>query len=289
MKQEQKKQKLAGAEGFEQYYAQLFAERWPALKAALQGENTPVSWTAGGAEPYFLDSASVRAAVSLPLSGAKRVLDLCAAPGGKTLVLSSCMDADASLLSNERSSDRKNRLVKVCDSCLPSSVRERVTITCHDGAKMCLRQKECFDAILLDAPCSSERHVLADPKYLSEWSPSRIRTLATAQWALLSSAWRMLSPGGFLLYSTCALSTEENDGVVSRLVHKFYDAEILPPLVSLDCSPFCSLGQDLLPDYEKTEWGAHILPDRSGGAGPLYFSLLKKKPQTDFFCDKPLD
>lgn len=276
MKQSQKKQKLSGENGFEQYYSGLFGERWPALKTALQAEPDHVSWNCGGEETYFLDSASVRAAVTLPLEHAESILDMCAAPGGKTLVIASGMGDEANLLSNERSPERKNRLLRVCDCCLLPSVRERVRITCHDAAKMCLAKQECFDAILLDAPCSSERHVLADNSYLSEWSPSRIKTLAVAQWALLSSAWRMLRPDGFLLYATCALSPEENDGVISRLVKKFDDAKICKPLIHSDCYKRCMIEQKELPGYERTDFGAHILPDKAGGAGPLYFSLLKK-------------
>ena len=276
MKQSQKKQKCFGEAGFNQYYTELFGSRWTDLKVALQTEPDYLTWKAGGEEPYYLDSGSVRAALTLPLKNARHILDLCAAPGGKTLVLASCMNEEADLLSNERSPERKNRLVKVCDSCLSEEKRARVTITCHDGAKMCLSQQDCFDAILLDAPCSSERHVLADPKYLAEWSPSRIKTLSVAQWALLSSAWRMLSPGGYLVYSTCALSPEENDGLLLRLVKKFKDVEICPPEISSDCSPWTGLSPDSLPPYEKTECGAHILPDVSGGAGPLYFSLVRK-------------
>lgn len=276
MKQSQKKQKLSGADGFDQYYRALFGARWDALKTALQGESDYVEWRAGGAEPYFLDAASVRAAVTLPLANAKQILDLCAAPGGKTLVLATTMGTDATLLSNERSPDRKNRLRTVCDTCLPPSVRARVTITGHDGAKMCLAQQEAFDAILLDAPCSSERHVLSDPTYLAEWSPSRIKTLSVAQWALLSSAWRMLRAGGYLLYSTCALSAAENDDVVSRLLKKFPDARLCEPCIASDAYKTAVAHEKTLPAYEKTTYGAHILPDVAGGAGPLYFSLLQK-------------
>jgi 16S rRNA C967 or C1407 C5-methylase (RsmB/RsmF family) len=138
---------------------------------------------------------------------------------------------------------------------------------------MCLKNEEKFDAILLDAPCSSERHVLADKKYLSEWSFSRIKTLSMAQWALLSSAWRMLKEEGYLLYSTCALSPNENDNVISRLIKKFDNLKILEPKISLNYKKFT---EKSLPDYEKTEFGAHILPDTTQGAGPLYFCLLQK-------------
>lgn len=275
MKQKDRQKKLSGAEGFERYYSNLFGPRWENIKSAFANESDYVEWKAGGEMSYFLDSASVRAAVSLPLSGAKKILDMCASPGGKTLVLASNMDSDANLLANERSIDRKKRLDRTIKACLPPEIQERVKTSCKDGAKLCLEteNQNHFDRILLDAPCSSERHVLADPKYLAEWSPSRIKTLSVAQWSLLSSAWRMLSPGGFLLYSTCALSPDENDSVVSKLLKKFGDVEIRGPKISLEYKKFT---RQNLPEYEKTEFGAHILPDVSGNAGPLYFSLLYK-------------
>lgn len=275
MKQKDRQKKLSGAEGFERYYSNLFGPRWENIKSAFANESDYVEWKAGGEMSYFLDSASVRAAVSLPLSGAKKILDMCASPGGKTLVLASNMDSDANLLANERSVDRKKRLDRTIQTCLLPEIQERVKTSCKDGAKLCLESENqnSFDRILLDAPCSSERHVLADPKYLAEWSPSRIKTLSVAQWSLLSSAWRMLFPGGFLLYSTCALSPDENDSVVSKLLKKFDDVEICEPKISLEYKKFT---RQNLPEYEKTEFGAHILPDVSGNAGPLYFSLLYK-------------
>lgn len=275
MKQKDKATKLFGAEGFETYYKEIYGERWESLKTALLKEPDYKEFNAGGEKTYFLDSGSVRCAVSLPLKNAEKILDLCAAPGGKSIILASCMEENARLLSNERSSDRKIRLVKSCDDCLPESIRSRVEICCKDGATMCLSKnnEEYFDRILLDAPCSSERHVLSDPKYLAEWSPSRIKTLAVAQWSLLSSAYRMLKKGGYLLYSTCALAPDENDGVISKLLKKFKDVEILSPEIASDISKFCD---STLPDFEKTKFGSHVLPDKQNGAGPLYFCLLHK-------------
>ena len=275
MKQKDRNKKLSGAEGFEAYYSNLFDGRWQSIKESFSLEPDYAEWKAGGEKSYFLDSASVRAAVSLPLENAMDILDLCAAPGGKTLVLASNMNSEANLLSNERSPERKNRLANTVRDCLPPEIQERVTVICKDGAQMCLKNEEKFDAILLDAPCSSERHVLADPKYLSEWSPSRIKTLSMAQWALLSSAWRMLRPEGYLLYSTCALSPDENDNVVAKLLKKFDNAKLCEPKISLNYKNFT---QSELPEYEKTEFGAHVLPDKAGGAGPLYFCLLQKIP-----------
>ena len=273
MKQKDRNKKLTGAQGFDSYYSNLFGERWQALKESFSLESDYAEWKAGGEKSYFLDSASVRAAVSLPLENVLEILDLCAAPGGKTLVLASNMSENACLLSNERSAERKKRLLNTVRDCLSREIQERVQVICKDGAQMCLKNEEKFDAILLDAPCSSERHVFSDPKYLSEWSPSRIKTLSMAQWALLSSAWRMLKPNGFLLYSTCALSPDENDNAIQKLLKKFDDAKICEPKISLNYKNFT---ESELPEYEKTEFGAQILPDRAGGAGPIYFCLIQK-------------
>lgn len=278
MKQNTQKNKLRGAEGFESYYSDIFGERWKSLKKALALDPCYAKWNANGKNSYFLDVGSIRAAISLPLSSAKNILDMCAAPGGKTLVLASVMDKDASLVSNERSPERKSRLVKVCASCLSEELQSRVEVTCSDGAKLCLKKTECYDRILLDAPCSSERHVLADSKYLSEWTPSRIKTVAMEQWALLSSAWRLLVPGGYILYSTCALTPVENDNIIERLLKKFSEAKIvtLPEIFSDDVPELNNFCSEKLPAAERTKYGLHVLPDTQNGAGPLFFSLIYK-------------
>lgn len=99
------------------------------------------------------------------------------------------------------------------------------------------------------------------------------------QWALLSSAFRLLAPGGFLLYSTCALSPAENDGVVERLFKKFDNARcVFAELDTLPdvCQKIEPFSDARLPPAEKTEYGFHVLPDTCAGAGPLYFSLITK-------------
>ncbi len=271
--------KLCGQEGFNQYYSELYGSRWEALKSAFEKENQAVEFHVPDAEKsYFLDSASVLAALCLPLSGAQEILDLCAAPGGKTLVLASRMEEEAKLSSNERSPERKHRLSVVVDTCLPPDISSRVKTSCSDGAKWCTRQTECFDRILLDAPCSSERHVYNDPKYLKDWSLSRIKTVTTEQWALLSSAYRLLQPEGILLYSTCALCPDENDSMIERLVKKFNkdgsSFDFLEPQPDTDEISDCV--KITLPQWEKTKYGYQILPDLTDGAGPIYFSIIKK-------------
>ena len=281
-----------GSQGFNSYYKEIFGERWEVLKEALLKESVPVSYNLskikgeedGELRTYYLDAASILAAFSLPLKGAEEILDLCAAPGGKTLVISSLMDKDSKLTSNERSAERKHRLSKVVEEHIPSRIKENITVTCSDGAVWCKTKSNCFDRILLDAPCSSERHVLQDEKYLAQWSPARIKTLSMEQWALLSNAYRMLKDNGILLYSTCALAPKENDEVIERLFKKFDDCVNL----SFESEKYQNLKNDeaklqlftdnvSLPDFERTKYGYQILPDKQNGAGPIYFSIIMKK------------
>lgn len=269
-----------GEAGFEKYYNELYGSRWNKLKDAFGKENQAVEYKVTGSQkPYYLDSASVFAALCLPLKDAEEILDLCAAPGGKTLVIASRMNEEAHLSSNERSAERKHRLAVVVDECLPENISERITVSCSDGSTWCTRQTECFDSILLDAPCSSERHVIADPKYLNMWSLSRIKTVTMEQWALLSSAYRLLKSGGYLLYSTCALCPQENDGMMERLIKKFNKDgtafEFMEP--QPDVNEIKDFVNFSIPKYEKTDYGYMILPDSSEGAGPIYFSLIRKK------------
>ncbi len=291
MKQKNNGVKLSGSTGFDEYYSGLYGERWNLLKESLQADVRHYSLSYDGCEPYFLDPASICSALCLPLDNARKVLDLCAAPGGKTLVLSGNLPEDAELHSNERSPERKMRLSKVVQSSMPQNISSRVTVSCSDGATWCTKRTEVYDSILLDAPCSSERHVLNDKKYLDRWSPSRIKTISMEQWALLSSAWRLLVPGGYLLYGTCALAEKENDEVVQRLFKKFDDVILCDEAFVSEtfASNLMSFAgkltasddslkslEEIFACAEKTSSGFHILPDSSEGAGPLYFSLLKK-------------
>lgn len=275
----QKPVNLKGKEGFEEYYSQLFGSRWEAIKAAFPKENQSVEYKIPGSiKSYFLDSASVLAALCLPVKGAESILDLCAAPGGKTLVLASRMDSDATLFSNERSGDRKHRLDVVVSECLPEDISSRIKTSCSDGSTWCKRQQECFERILLDAPCSSERHVYLDSKYLNEWSKARVKTVSMEQWALLSNAYRLLSVDGILLYSTCALAPDENDKMIEKLVNKFNkdntNFELLP--MNPDVNEIKDFVDITIPGVEKTEYGFQILPDVQNGAGPIYFSIIHK-------------
>ena len=270
----------SGAEAFEAYYAALFGNRWPALREALLKETQPVAFSVRGGKPYYLDHASIYAAQALPPLDEGSYLDMCAAPGGKTLVLASGMGQEARIQANELSRSRRARLLTVLAEHLPPDISTRIEVTGYDAATLPRYRQACFDRILLDAPCSSERHVITDAKYLACWTPARVKMLAQRQWALLSAAFLLLKPGGFLVYATCALADAENDGVVQKLLKKYgkeaavHNGAAAAPYAA---DTETAAGNDTkLIASEKTLFGRRFLPDTCTGAGPLYFSLIEK-------------
>jgi len=257
-------------DAFEGYYRNIWGSRWEKLRESLLSPASLVPYGEGLVKPYMMDRASILAALSLRLPSSGIILDACAAPGGKSLVLASRMTGDTRLLCNELSSERRRRLSTVLDEYLDGETRRRATVSGFDAGKLGGRKSEWerFDAILLDAPCSSERHVIQSEKALAEWTPARPRSLSQRQWALLSAAFLLLKPGGSLVYATCALSPEENDRPASRLLEK-YAGNITP-----DGPDFKGTG---FTGGEKTQFGHLILPDESGGMGPMYVARFRKK------------
>lgn len=189
---------------------------------------------------------------------------------------------------NDTSSSRAFRLKDNIHASLPPKLSENCRFTVGDGSRWCLKMGETFDALMLDAPCSSERHVITNDKYLSQWSASRVKSLAIEQFALLNSARLVVKSGGFIMYATCALAGKENDGVVARLLDKdpsirlvFESEESALQEASESfsyCDFFCKEDKNAIAALrlEQTPYGFLVLPDENEGGGPMYFSLLQK-------------
>ncbi len=252
---------------FEAYYQSIYQDRWVGLKAALLKPAPKLERPCfEGFARYVLDQASIRAAEALQVKPGEEVLDLCAAPGGKTLILAEALKGKGRLIANELSSPRRMRLKEVIQTHIPSEFQSIVTVTGYDGNQFGLKRAGAFDRVLLDAPCSSEQHLLEKDPDQKDWKESRTKQLAQRQYSLLCSALLSLKPGGTLVYSTCSISPLENDGVVERLLTRKKEMAELDSDVS-----------DLA-DLEKTQFGFQIFPDQSNGIGPIFFARLRRKP-----------
>ena len=247
---------------FDGYYSAIWGGRWASIRSSLLVERRPVAYSDNLVQPYYMDEASICTARLLPLADGDRVLDMCAAPGGKTLVLASRLDGRGQIVANDRSKDRRARLDKVLRDHLDDRLHSSVRTTCRDASRWGLYEKDAYDAVLLDAPCSSERHVIASDEHMAMWSPGRPKRLAIEQYALLSSAFMTTRPGGFILYSTCSINPDEDENVIERLFSR-HDGEVEDVDIALEHS-------------EKLSRGRIILPDTSGGLGPMYACLIRK-------------
>ncbi len=289
---------------FEQFFSTIYQDRWESLKVAMCAkeqkvlrktwaqfsDNHDIDWLYGCRwikdgenidtdsnyeklkNTYTMDPASIIAARSLKINPGDNVLDMCAAPGGKSLIMFENLYPNliilpgnnfGELIANDPSPDRSRRLKKVFDDYIPKEIRDRVKVKSYDGIKFGIHAPEKFDAILVDAPCSSERHLLHSKKEISTWSKKRTKILAQKQYGLLCSALLALKPKGSLVYSTCSISPLENDGVIEKLIEKKGDSFTLDQ-VMLD-----------IPGIEKTKFGNIFLPDNAG-FGPIYFTRIVK-------------
>ena len=253
--------KNKGRRAFFEHYQEIYGERWESLYRALLLEREQVS-PAGLVQAYYLDAASLYPPAVLALQPGEHVLDLCAAPGGKSLQLALALNGHGRLVLNELSRARRNRLERVVREHLDGPQQAIIEIWGKDGSLLGMTCPHRFNAILLDAPCSSERHLLADEQELETWSPHRSKQLAHRQMALLCSALELLRPGGRLVYSTCALSPLENQDNVEKFLKK-RSPKI--QVQALDHGPGEPCGQ-----------GRLILPDTCGGQGPMFTACFKK-------------
>jgi len=190
------------------------------------------------------------------------LLDAAAAPGSKTTQIAAQMDNQGLIIANEFSSSR----IKMLHSNIQRCGIKNVALTHFDARVFGNWLPETFDAILLDSPCSGEGTIRKDKNAMKNWSETSIKEIAVMQKELINSAFHALKPGGFLIYSTCTLSHEENQEVI-RDLQKSNPNEV--SLLNL---------ATLFPDASKTlthEGFLHIWPQVYDSEGFFVAALQK--------------
>ncbi len=166
---------------------------------------------------FIFDPVSLIPCLSLELKKDDKILDMCAAPGTKTFILSFMTENETKITANDIDKFRVRRLKSNVNKFHISA--EVLSIS---GRKL----EGKFNKILLDAPCSGEGMVNKKEKLFEHWSEKRVKLLAKKQKKLIEHAFGMLEPGGTLVYSTCTFEPEENEAVVDFLLEKFDDAVV---------------------------------------------------------------
>ena len=209
---------------------------------------------------FYLQEPSALSAVSVlaPQPG-ERVLDLCAAPGGKSTQIAGLMQGRGLLVCNEPVPSRAQILSRNVER---MGVRNAI-VTSAMPAQLAPRFPAFFDRILVDAPCSGEGRFRRQPEARDEWSAGSPRGCADRQLEILEAAAKMLAPGGALVYSTCTFNDTENEGVLARFTA---------------AHPEFALEAFELPGLPSGSRGyVHLYPHEIRGEGH-FVSLLRKAP-----------
>lgn len=168
---------------------------------------------------YLQEPSAMTPAYVLPVNEGEKVLDLCAAPGGKSTELGAKLNGTGLLVSNDISASRAKALLKNIEVFGIGNV----IITCEYPDRLAERFPEFFDKILVDAPCSGEGMFRKDNKLIKSWEQEGPDFFAPIQKGILSAAAKMLKDGGYILYSTCTFSKMEDEDNINEFLQNHPD------------------------------------------------------------------
>ncbi len=252
---------------------------------AISGDVRPGKHPLHEAGAYYIQEASAMLPASLcpPVPG-ERVLDLCAAPGGKATQLAAALQGRGLLVANEIHPGRAAILSQNLER---MGVRNAL-VTNASPDELAKRFPGFFDRIVVDAPCSGEGMFRKEPDAVSMWSHENVALCAARQADILDAAARMLRPGGTLTYSTCTFAPEENEGAVMEFLLRHEDFSVIP---SAEPDVMAARAEGLLdggnPDWvadagrypaairEAVRLSYRVLPHHADGEG--HFAVLLRR------------
>ncbi len=207
---------------------------------------------------YSQEASASSAVTLLDPKPYDKVLDMCAAPGGKSTQIAAMLEGKGLLVSNEYVRNRANILLSNIER---MGIKNAVVINSRpDMIEKTL--PTFFDKILVDAPCSGEGMFRKDETAITEWSLEHVKACATRQLQIINSAANCLKVGGEMVYSTCTFSKEENEELIEKFLNENENFEVVTPNVNFGTKAF---GMDAIRIYPK-----------DGGEGHFIIKLIKK-------------
>ncbi|MBD0381083.1 RsmF rRNA methyltransferase first C-terminal domain-containing protein [Paenibacillus sedimenti] len=234
---------------------------------------------------YYIQEPSAMAPVELlNVQPGEKVLDLCAAPGGKSTQIAAKLQGEGVLVVNDNHSDRVKALVKNLEL---FGVRNAAVLNDKPERMMAVFQGY-FDKILIDAPCSGEGMFRKEEDMMSQWQRHSVTECSVMQRELLGQAAHMLAPGGTMAYSTCTFSPEENEAQIAEFLDKHPDFEVArvrqkefeagrPDWVR---APWCIEGAYSERALEAVSGTARLWPHRLKGEGH-FVAVLQRNAVND--------
>ncbi len=223
---------------------------------------------------YLQEPSAMTPGAMLPVEPGDRVLDVCAAPGGKSTQLGAQLKGRGLLVANDISPSRARALLKNLELAgIPN-----ICVTGETPERLAAQWPEFFDKILVDAPCSGEGMFRRDEEMVKDWSQRGPAYYSPLQQEILFEAVRMLKPGGLLLYSTCTFSTEEDEGTVKAALDRFPELEL------------CHLDHRLVPgscSLESLPGCMRLFPHKLKGEGHFLALMRKKKGEAGLNGSRP--
>lgn len=238
---------------------------------------------------YIQEPSAMTPAHILPINKGDKVLDLCAAPGGKTTELGSKLQGEGLLVANDISASRAKALIKNIEI---FGIKNAV-VTCEEPYKLAQKFKEFFDKILVDAPCSGEGMFRKEPNIIKNWEQYGIDYYNNIQKEIIIHAANMLKPNGYMVYSTCTFSPKEDEGTIKYLLENDKTMEVVSiTSVAKDENDLKVRSYEGF-DCGKPEWikgcpdelknAIRLWPHRLKGEG--HFVVLLRKKDTNKFVD----
>lgn len=237
---------------------------------------SPQKGSTGVLNYYLMDGGSVLPVLALGIKYGDNVLDMCAAPGGKSLLMLQTL-LPARLVCNDVKESRVNRIHSVMNQYIYDlpKWKGRLVVTQDNGCTM--EEEGKYDKILVDVPCTNDRHSLHEDDN-NIFSVTRMKErlrLPELQAQLLKNALKLLVPGGAAVYSTCSLSPIQNDGVVHMALRHIWEETNIGVEVR-DLSPALEAAKDIfhLGNNVGLRYGHLVLPFLPANFGPMYFCKL---------------